>query len=90
MDKLAEADNVLFDYIGERVKSLHEKKSALEEKIRNKARKQKVVDTAPLSDPLRCWENLTIIQKHDLAAEMIDVVYVSDEKGVEINLVYNG
>jgi len=84
MDKLAEADDVLFAYIQERVKSLHEKKSALEEKIRNKARKQKVVDTAPLSDPLRSWENLTINQKHDLATEMLEVVYVSDEKGVEI------
>jgi len=84
LDKLAEADSVLFDYIQDRIKSLHEKKSSLEEKIRNKARKQKIVDTAPLSDPLRSWETLTIIQKHDLAAEMIEVIYVSDEKGVEI------
>jgi len=84
MDKLAEADDVLFDYIQSRVNSLHKKKSELEEKIRNKARKQKVADTAPLSDPLRCWDKLTVNQRHDLAAEMLEVVYVSDEKGVEI------
>jgi len=84
LDKLAEADKVLFDYIQNRVKSLHEKKSEVETKLRNKARKHRVFDTAPLVDPMKRWDRLSVDEKHSLASLMIDVVYISDEKGVEI------
>jgi len=84
MDKLAQADDVLFDYIQDRIKSLHEKKSGFEEKLRTKARKHKVIDTAPLTDPMSRWDSLSVEEKHSLAVIMIDVVYVSDEKGIDI------
>ena len=84
MEKLADADEVLFGYIRERVKVLHSKKSSLEEKLRAKVRKRKNVDTAPLTDPVARWDTLTVDEKHALAVTMIDVVYISDEHGVEI------
>jgi len=63
---------------------LHSKKSDLEEKLRAKARKHKEIDTAPLADPMARWDSLTVEEKHALAVTMIDVVYVSDEYGVDI------
>ena len=85
MDKLAKADDVLFGYIQDRVKALHSKKSELDEKLRAKARKHKDIDTAPLADPLSRWDTLTTEEKHALAVTMIDVIYVSDDNGVEIS-----
>ena len=84
MDRLADADDVLFGYIQDRVKQIHSKKSNLEEKLRSKIRKHKEIDTAPLADPMARWDSLTVEEKHALAVTMIDVVYVSDEYGVEI------
>ena len=84
MDKLADADNVLFGYIQDRVNVLHSKKSELEEKLRAKVRKHKEINTAPLADPMSRWDTLTVDEKHALAVTMIDVVYVSDEYGVDI------
>ena len=85
MDKLADADNVLFEYIQQRVNTLHEKKSELETRLQAKTRKHKEIDAAPLADPMSRWDSLTIEEKHALATTMIDVVYISDENGVEIN-----
>lgn len=84
MDKLAKADDTLFEYIQDRVKMLHAKKSDLEEKLRTKARKYREIDTAPLEDPMSRWDSLTVDEKHALAVTMMDVVYVSDELGIEI------
>lgn len=84
MDKLADADNTLFSYIQERIGKLHAKKSDLEETLRNKARKHRDIDTTPLVDPMNRWDVLTVEERHNLAVTMIDVVYVSDELGVEI------
>jgi len=84
MDKLAKADEVLFAYIQDRIKLLHSKKSEFEEKLRTKARKHKEIDTSPLVDPMSRWETLTIEERYALASIMIDVVYVSDNDGVEI------
>ncbi len=85
MDKLADADAVLFEYIQKRVNSLHAQKSELEAKLHAKSRKHKRIDVAPLADPMSRWDSLTVDEKHALATTMIDVVYVSDENGVEIN-----
>jgi len=85
MDKLAEADDVLFIYIQQRVNALHVKKSELETKLQTKARKHKEIDAVPLTDPMSRWDSLTNEEKHALATTMIDVIYVSDENGVEIN-----
>ena len=84
MDKLAKADEVLFAYIQDRIKALHGKKSDFEEKLRTKARKHKEIDTSPLVDPMSRWETLTVGEKYSLASIMVDVVYVSDNDGVEI------
>ena len=84
MDKLANADDILFDYINKRIKELHAKKAALEESLRNQTRKHKQIDTSPLTEPLKNWDNLTVHEKHEVATTMIDVVYVSDETGIEI------
>ena len=48
MNKLADADSVLFEYIQQRVFVLHEEKSKLETKLQIKSRKKKSVDTKPL------------------------------------------
>lgn len=84
MDKLADADSTLFSYIQERIGTLHAKKSDLEEMLRTKERKHHEIDTSPLVDPMSRWDSLTVDEKHNLAVTMIDVVYVSDELGVEI------
>ena len=84
MEKLADADTVLFDYIQNRVNELHEQKSALERKLQTKARKRKAIDTKPLEKPMSVWDKLSIEEKHDLAMAMIDVVYVSDDNGIEV------
>jgi DNA repair exonuclease SbcCD ATPase subunit len=84
MDRLADADNVLFDYIQDRITTLHNKKSELEEKLRSKLRKHKEIDTTPLTDPMNRWETLSVEEKRILAGLMIDVVKVSDVKGIEI------
>ena len=84
MDKLADANDALFGYIQDRIQTLHSKKSALEEKLAAKSRKRRKVDAAPLTDPMSRWDALNVHEKHALAVTMIDVIYVSDERGVEI------
>lgn len=84
MDKLADADEVLFDYIQKRVKEFHSKKSELEDKLNTRERRKKMIDTSPLSEPLNRWNELTINEKHEVAVTMIDVINVSDETGVDI------
>jgi hypothetical protein len=84
MEKLADADSVLFDYIQDRVKTLHAQKSDLDEKLRTKTRRHKEIDTSPLEDPLSRWDELSINEKHALAKTMLEVVYLSDENGIDI------
>lgn len=84
MVRLADADDVLFNYIQDRVSKLHEQKSELEKKLQTKTRKRKAIDTKPLEEPMSHWDELTVQEKHNVAVMMIDVVYVSDENGVEV------
>ena len=84
MEKLADADSVLFDYIQKRVSALHEQKSELDKKMQTMCRKRKAIDTKPLEEPMKQWDKLTVQEKHDVAAAMIDVVLVSDETGIEV------
>lgn len=87
MDRMAQADDVVFDYIQKRIKELHTKKSELERKLQTKARKNKAVDIKPLAQPLSRWEKLSVQDKHDIAAEMIDVIYISHHCG-EIEIYF--
>ena len=84
MDKLADADKVLFDYIQKRITELHSKKSELENKLNTRERKNKTVDVQPLTEPLQRWDELSVDEKHEVAVTMIDAIYVSDETGVDI------
>ena len=84
MKKLGDADTVLFEYIQNTVNELHEQKAALERKMQAKARKRRTVDTAPLEKPMKHWDKLSIPEKHELAAVMLEAVYVSDENGIEV------
>lgn len=84
MEKLADADTILFDYIQKCVSALHEQKSELEKKMQTMSRKRKAIDTRPLEEPMKQWDKLTVQEKHDLAAAMIDVVLISDETGIEV------
>jgi len=85
MDKLADADSVLFDYINERVSALHGRKTSLEEKLQAKDRKHKKIDIKPLEEPMNRWQELSVDEKHDIAVTMIDVIYLSDENGIDIH-----
>lgn len=84
MEKLADADSVLFDYIQKRISTLHEQKSDLEKKMQTMSRKRKAIDTKPLEQPMKQWDKLTVQEKHAVAVAMIDVVLISDETGIEI------
>ena len=85
MDRMADADDVVFGYIQQRIKELHSKKSELERKLQTKARKHKAIDTKPLEEPLKNWDSLTVQEQHELTSAMIDVIYVNHEnKDVEI------
>ena len=46
--------------------------------------KRKAIDTKPLEEPMKQWDKLTVQEKHDLAAAMIEVVMISDETGIEV------
>lgn len=85
MDRMAEADDVVFAYIQQRIKELHSHKSELERKLQTKARKRKAIHTKPLVEPLAMWDTLTVQEKHDVAAEMIEVIYLShNSEDIEI------
>ena len=87
MDRMAEADDVVFAYIQQRINELHTHKSELERKLQTKARKHKAMDTKPLAEPLANWSELSIQEKHDLAAEMIEVIYISHlSEDIEIKM----
>jgi DNA invertase Pin-like site-specific DNA recombinase len=85
MEKLAKSNQVLFEYINNRVSELHEKKSELSDKLRSRQRRQKTVNAEPLIDPMSRWETLTTDERHALAVLMIEVVYISDESSVDIH-----
>ena len=84
MKKLADADSVLFSYIQNRVEKLHEKKSEYELELQTRTRKKKKIDVQPLTEPMSRWDELSVTERHNLAVEMIDVVYISDETGIDI------
>ena len=74
MDRMANADGVVFGYIQQRIKELHSKKSELDRRMQAKARKFKAIDKKSPEEPLKNWDSLTVQEKHDVSAEMIDVM----------------
>ena len=47
--------------------------------MQTKARKHKAIDTKPLEEPLAHWSELSVQEQHELAAAMIDVIYINHE-----------
>lgn len=84
MEKLADADNVLFSYIQDRINLLHKNKNELEKNLLTIERRVKKVDTKPLIDPLNRWDELDITEQNRIARLMIEKVFVSDKSGIEI------
>lgn len=88
MEKLADADEVLFGYIQDRIGKLHSTKNELEKKLMLVDRRVKKIDTKPLLDPLNRWNTLTVEEKNNLARMMIEKIYISTEKGVDIHYYF--
>lgn len=87
MDKMAKADDVVFAYIQQCIKELHAKKTDLDRRLHNKERKQREIESNPLSEPLSLWNTLTVQEKHDLAEQIIEVIYIS-HNSEEVNIVF--
>ena len=88
IDRLIDADDVLFGYIQERIGKLHSTKNELEKKLMLVDRRVKKIDTKPLLDPLNRWDTLTVEEKNNLARMMIEKIYISTEKGVDIHYYF--
>ena len=88
IDKLADADTVLFEYINERIKELHSKKNEYEQQLMLMERRVKKVDTKPLIEPLKKWDTLDINEKNKIARTMIDKILVSKETGIDIHFSF--
>ena len=54
-------------------------KSELERNLQTKARKCQAIDTKPLVEPLAMWDSLTVQEKHDVAAEMMEEFFISHQ-----------
>ena len=87
MDKMAKADDVVFAYIQQRIKELHAKKTDLDRRLHNRERKQKEIESNPLLEPLSKWDTLSVQEKHDLAEQIIEVIYIS-HNSEEVNIVF--
>ncbi len=88
LDRLVEADDITFGYIQERINELHAKKSELEDRLMMVERRIKKVDTAPLTEPLSQWDDLSNKEKHEVAMVMIDRITMSDETGIDIKFAF--
>lgn len=88
IDKLPDADNVLFEYIQGRITELRTAKQEYENKLLNVERKVKHIDTKPLIDPLNRWDELTKNEQNAVARIMIDKVLISDETGIDIHFSF--
>ena len=65
----------LFGYIQDRIGKLHSTKNELEKRLM-------------LVDPLNRWDTLTVEEKNNLARMMIEKIYISTEKGVDIHYYF--
>lgn len=84
VEQIPKANDTVMRYINEKIELLDGQKVEIEKKIERLTRKQSDVNVEVISEPMQYWDELTNVEKYNLAKTMIDVVYVSDEKGVEI------
>ena len=88
IDRLIDADDVLFGYIQEKISELHAKKNEYEKQLLLIERRVKKIDTKPLLEPLNRWDELTMEEKNALAKVMIDRIDVTDEEGIKIHFIF--
>ena len=89
MNRLIDADDVLFEYIQKKITTeLHNKKNEYEKQLMMIERKVKKVDTKPLREPLDRWDELSMEEKNEVAKTMIDKIYISDETGLDIHFSF--
>ena len=88
IDRLIDADDVLFGYIQDKICELHAKKNEYEKQLLTIERKVKKIDTKPILDPLNRWDELSMEEKNALAKVMIDRIDVTDEDGINIHFSF--
>ena len=88
MDKVADADSVLFGYIQDRINQLNDSKKEYEKSLFHLERKVKKVCTKPLLELLKKWDLLSVEEKNQLAMTVIDKVYLSNENGIDIHFAF--
>lgn len=88
IDRLADADNVLFEYIQNRISEFHAEKQEFEKRLMTMERRVKNIDTEPLIDPLNRWDELSREEQNSIARIMIDKVLVSDDTGIDIHFSF--
>ena len=88
IDRLVDADDVLFGYIQNKISELHAKKNEYEKQLLLIERRVKKIDTKPLIEPLNRWDELSIEEKNALAKVMINRVDITDEEGIKIHFSF--
>ena len=88
IDRLVEADDVLFGYIQNKISELHAKKNEYEKQLLLIERRVKKIDTKPLIEPLNRWDELSMEEKNALAKVMINRVDITDEEGIKIHFSF--
>ena len=88
IDRLVDADDVLFGYIQEKISELHAKKNEYEKQLLLIERRVKKIDTKPLIEPLNRWDELSMEEKNALAKVMINRVDITDEEGIKIHFSF--
>ena len=88
IDRLIDADDVLFGYIQDRISELHAKKNEYEKQLLLIERRVKKINTKPLIEPLNRWDELSMEEKNALAKVMINRVDITDEEGIKIHFSF--
>ena len=88
IDRLVDADDVLFGYIQNKISELHAKKNEYEKQLLLIERRVKKIDTKPLIEPLNRWDELSVEEKNALVKVMINRVDITDEEGIKIHFSF--
>jgi hypothetical protein len=78
MNRMASADDVLFRYIGERVRELDSKKQELMKRI-SELKLHKEADYTEICNHLTMWEELSFDDKRQTVDQLIRVIYATSD-----------
>lgn len=84
LEQIPKASDTVMKYINQKVDELDNRKNELESKIERMTRKKQNIDVDVISEPMQYWDSLTNLEKYKIVRTIIDVIYISDETGVEI------